>query len=89
MKIKPIHYEYIRKCIEDTLEQLPKLIEEYETGKIDRADKVNNLQQRFNFDLLFMSVGSHWVCEHIYPYANDTNLKTVLNRICPKIERKY
>ena len=85
MKITKAHQTHIALCIDKYLTHLPDCKARYERGDFARADRVKNLQSRFNSDLLYLSVGSEWVCTHIYPYANDTHIATLLHRVCPKV----
>ena len=89
MKIKPEHYDYMKGCIDDYLLNHPNMVNDYETGSFTRSDKVKDLQVRFNFDLHYVAIDGKWVCDVLYKYLNDTHIKTVLNRICPKVTRKY
>ncbi len=87
MKIKAEHLQHLKDKI------LPNITEEikhsYETGAFPRSDRVKDLQTRFNCDLVYMFVGSAWICDNLYSYMNDTHLNSALNSFVPKIERKY
>ena len=89
LKIKKEHFDYIAAKIVETLENNPDAVAVYESGNFHNSDKVKCLQTRFNSDLLRYSVGSKWICDNLYPYMNDNHLETALNRIVPKIEKKY
>lgn len=89
MKIKTEHLEHIRKKIEIVLQKNPKRIEDYEHGRFDLSDRVKDLQERFNFDLLYAAGLNAWVVQTIYDYADDNHLATALKKICPRVERKY
>jgi len=47
------------------------------------------LQTRFNFDIMYMAGLTKWICDNLYPYANDDHIATALKRICPKVTRRY
>ena len=89
MKIQRDHLEYLQAKIDAVLDKYPNVVQEYELGHFPRSEKVKDLQQRFNFDLLVGAGVSTWVSENLYPYLDDTHLRTALKRICPKVERKY
>jgi hypothetical protein len=61
----------------------------YERGDIANADKVQDLQKRFCFDVMKCAQLTPFVCKEIYPYADDTHLYTALKAICPTVTRKY
>jgi len=89
MKIKQLHYDEIKSRIDKLLTENPNLISQYQSGDIPRADKVNSLQVRFNFDMYHAVGGSKFSCDHLYDYLNDTHIATALNKICPKVVKKY
>jgi len=81
MKIKPEHYEHIRDAMFATLarfgvDNLARYREE-----LAADPRVRDLDMRLRWDVLHASVGSRWICDEIYPYANDTHLDTALRRV--------
>jgi hypothetical protein len=46
---------------------------------------VRDLDMRLRWDCLWSSVPSRWVCDNIYPYANDEHLDTALRRILKEV----
>jgi len=89
MKIKKEHFNYLKSEIEVVLAKYPNVAQEYEQGQFPRAERVKNLQERFNFDLFYAARLSRWATDNLYTYMDDTHLSTALKRICPKVERKY
>lgn len=89
MKIKKAHYQKIETAINDVLNNYPGLVNEYETGKFPRADKVKDLQKRFCFDLCYGAGLNSFICSELYQYMNDDHLYTALKRICPKVKKRY
>ena len=92
MKIKKEHLEYMQKEIQQLIEKSGGesfVVEKYETGQFPNSEKVQDLQQRFCFDLLHASGLTSFVCKEIYSYANDAHLFTALKSICPNVIRKY
>lgn len=82
MKIKKHHLEFMQIKINQLLNNNPDLINQYETGQFRHSDRVQDLQKRFCFDVMFHAGLTSYVC-------NDDNIYTELKSICPKIERKY
>ena len=89
MKITKEHFNYLKAAIEKTLQANPNAVELYETGQFPRADRVKDLQIRFNYDLLHASVKSSWISDNLYTYMNDDHITTALKRICPTVTKKY
>jgi hypothetical protein len=89
MKIKPEHFEHMRREIQRVVTAYPNVVEAYEAGNFPRADRVKDLQKRFCFDLLYAASLLPFIVEHVYPYANDEHIYTALLRICPTVNRKY
>jgi len=91
MKIKKIHYDYIKKEINSILKDNPNLINRYESGDFARSDEIKDLNIRFRWDL-------YWYCyRNIFNntfkdsinYLKDTNIDTALRNIVPNIQKKY
>ncbi len=91
MKIKPDHFQHIKKAIEDTIEKHGEklIVDAYESGNFPRSDRVADLQKRFCFDLLYGSGLNSWACDSLYPYLNDDHIYTALKAICPKVTKNY
>lgn len=85
MKIKPEHLEHMRKRIAVLLSLNPELVKAYQEGNFPNSDRVKDLQKRFCFDLCFMAGLTPWICEHVYPYANDDHVYTALKAVCPTL----
>lgn len=85
MKIKPEHYNHIKRAISKVLAANPNAAERYEKGDFPRASVAKDRQIRFNFDLFRAAVPSAWVCDNLYPYINDQHINTALRSICPKL----
>lgn len=83
------HFEYMKSKIERVLAKYPNITHEYETGQFPNADKVNNLQTRFNHDLAFGAGLTRFICDSLYPYLEDSHIKTALNKICPTIKQRF
>jgi len=71
MKIKPEHIDYIKHAIcQDA--KAPTLSEYTNKGLTAK---------RWRWDLLYRAKLSQWVCDNIYPYANDEHLDSALRHI--------
>ena len=71
MKVKPEHREFIRKAICNN-SILPTL---------DQYTRAGFTAKRWRWDCLYKSVASQWICDNVYPYANDDHIDTVLRGI--------
>ena len=89
MKITQDHFDFLKSEIEKTLAKYPDLVEEYESGDFPRSDKVQDLQKRFCFDVLYGSGLSRWVSDNLSSYLTDDHIFTALKKICPVVVRKY
>jgi hypothetical protein len=81
MKVKQEHYDYIKTAIEGI--GLANIVAHREALKDD--PRVRDLDMRLRWDCLWSSVPSRWVCDNIYPYANDEHLDTALRRILKEV----
>jgi len=89
MKMKQEHFNYMKKEINIVLEKYNdkgQLVEEYKKGNFPRADKVQDLQKSFCFDLFYGASLARWTCDNLYSYLNDEHIYTVLKKICPVIK---
>lgn len=78
MKIKPEHYAKLEKGVRAAVEQHPHSREAYQ--------KAGMSEKRYRWDLLYASQidgvsGNLWICDALYPYANDDHIDTALRRI--------
>ena len=89
MKITTEHFDFLKTEITQVLEKYPNLVKEYESGDFPRSDKVQDLQKRFCFDVLFGAGLSGWVADNLYGYLNDDHIFTALKKICPVVVRRY
>jgi hypothetical protein len=77
MKVKPEHYEHMRAAMASIPAE--KVAAHREALKSD--PRVRDLDMRLRWDVLHATVPSAWICDNIYPYANDTHIDTALKRI--------
>jgi hypothetical protein len=98
MKIKPEHFQYIKASLLSVLKEgklqniegTPTIIEAIEMTKKNLISRglieENNPARCFLWNWFYSVIDSNWVCDEIYPYANDDHLKTVLAQIVNKLE---
>lgn len=72
MKIKQDHYEYIRVAM--LANSKAPLLQDYLNKGLS--------EKRWRWDWAYSTEGlSKWICDNIYPYANDGHLDTALRKI--------
>ncbi len=72
MKITKAHIEYMRQAIGGII-NAPTL-EQYQSQGLTA--------RRWRWDLFHLAIGSKWVCDNLYGYANDSHIDTALKHIC-------
>jgi len=80
MKIKPEHFEMLRAAVGKHNTAFHR--ERYKAAEL--SDK------RYRWDLLYHAqrIGAlpeHFICDTIYPYANDEHIDTALRRLIPTL----
>lgn len=87
MKIKPEHVEHLRIGIAPL--DTPERRQKYINGDFSNAEYTKDVDERYRWDLLYaIPWYTRWVCDNIYPYANDTHIDTALRSIVPPLEVK-
>ena len=79
MKITKAHYEILEAAIVARIKKHPSIAGYKEHG-LSPVRYVNDLL--YSITLIENISTSAWICETIYPYANDDHLQTVLRNIC-------
>ena len=83
MKIKAEHYQYIK----DSIAGLHPDTMTYLKQRVAEDSRVKDSAKRLRWDLLYMSeAGSRWICDNIYPYADDTHIDTALRKIIQDLD---
>ena len=80
MKIKPEHYARLRDAMRPILVGGPTA-NDYRLGNIGKDHARRHRYDAFNAAKL-----SAWVCDNIYPYADDTHLDTALKAIVAELQ---
>jgi hypothetical protein len=79
MKITIEHQAYIKQATEATGNNTVENLKKYNDAGLSL--------QRFCWDLLWSAKLSPWICNNIYPYANDEHIDTLLRQIVkPTVE---
>ena len=81
MKIQPEHYAHMRAAIANL---------DADAVRAHRAaladdPRVRDLAKRFRWDLSYAARLTPWICDTVYPYANDTHVDTALRRIVDEL----
>lgn len=77
MKIKPEHYVYLKTAMLNNSKA--PLLQDYL--------KAGLTEKRWRWDWLYSTPGlSRWICDNIYPYANDDHLDTALRLITREVK---
>ena len=76
MRIKPEHFGYMQNAIRAKAHMLPAMRE-----SIRASGYIGDLEKRVRWDMAYSAVGSKWMCDNIYPYANDDHIDTALRSI--------
>ena len=78
MKIKSEHYIIMIDAIAKLSESInmPSYLE-----SLREDPRVKDPLKRFRWDLMSSAVGSRWICDNLYSYANDDHIDTALRRI--------
>jgi hypothetical protein len=69
MKLLPDHYKKINQALND-LHDLDQLAAKYKEAGLS--------EKRFRWDALWQTRLSNWLCDNVYPYANDDHIDTAL-----------
>lgn len=77
MKIKPEHFAQMK----DAIAGIPAEKVAAHRQFILNEGKAKDVEMRLRWDLLHSALGSRWICDNLYPYANDDHIDTALRNI--------
>lgn len=77
MKIKAEHYAAMKAA----MSVYSKAEIERYTRKIEEEGRAKDIDMRVRWDLLSATLGSRWICDNLYCYANDDHIDTALRAI--------
>ena len=80
MKIKEEHFNLIQEKFFIARVDIIKH-KEYLLSIKDKPGAPKDLNKRLRWDVMNKLIGSKWICDNIYPYANDEHLDTVLKKV--------
>lgn len=78
-KLTPDHFAHLRAVIREAQAKQP-------TETRAKYEEVGMNAQRHRWDLFHCSKVVRYVCDHIYPYANDTHIDAALRAIVKEME---
>ena len=73
MKMKKIHYDYIRKEIKKSVKKHPDIKREYNT--------VIRFRKRVRWSVFWVAIKGKWCNRVLYSYLNDNHIDTALKSI--------
>jgi len=86
MKIKPEHVKLIHNAMRETIlkagfKTIGDVVKDYQEKRVE----ANDIRRRVVWDVLKASTIENmpaisWICQNIYPYANDNHIDTVLRQ---------
>jgi len=81
MKVLPQHYTEIR----DAIAAIDRAKVEAHREALKTDSRVKDLDMRLRWDLLHSVKPARWVCDTLYPYANDTHIDTALRAVVKEL----
>lgn len=80
MKIKPEHYQHIKVKIATIADKLPS---HREVLKSD--PRVKDIEKRLRWDAAYGAGLTRFLCDEVYPYADDDHIDTALRRVMAEL----
>lgn len=80
MKILSHHYAYMKAAIQTIAADIPAM-----RLAIAAEGKAKDVNKRLRWDCSYRAIGAKWICDNIYPYANDDHIDTALRSIMQEI----
>lgn len=78
MKIKPEHVAHIRMAISKIA--TPEKIAAHRQFIINEG-KAKDIEKRLRWDMSYYAGLTPWICDNVYPYADDSHVDTALKAI--------
>lgn len=87
LKMTREHQEYIKEAIENFLDDYGwrRAVDQYETGDFPNADRTDNLQLRFVWDIFHASIEYVWLRDNLYTYLDDGNIYNAVKKMVPTL----
>ena len=83
MKVTKEHLEHMRQAIAPLDTDARRAA--YRAGAFPRAEACKDLHKRYRWDLAYAAGLSQWLCDAVYPYADDSHVDTALRSIVPTL----
>lgn len=83
MKISTEHFNQIKQAFILNKDKINKHLEFLQSPENSRPPK--DLNKRLRWDCLYSFLGTRWICDNIYSYANDEHLDTALSKAMKEI----
>jgi hypothetical protein len=84
MKIKPGHYEYMRDTITTFVKENRHELDLHKLALANNP-QVKDVGKRLRWDIAYAAGLSQYICDNMYPYANDEHVDTVLRNIMKEV----
>lgn len=91
MKIRPEHYAHMKQAIAAVADQIPDMRVRIANDprvkyrNFEWNAFVHHAERRLRWDLSYKAGLTQYICDNVYPYANDTHLDTALRSIMREI----
>ena len=85
MKIQPQHFEQIKSAFKNFGADKIKAHRVFLQSP-DNPRPPKDLETRLAWDILWATLGSKWICDNVYSYANDSHVLTALKRAIVEID---
>jgi hypothetical protein len=85
MKMRKEHYDFMYNQMADKYAATPAADLEAYKQAIKNDARVTDANVRIAFDLAYAANLNSFICDVLYPYLNDTHIKTAVLDICRKI----
>ena len=82
MKLQAEHYSFMR----DAIVPLKGQIESFRQ-RIINENKAKDVEKRLRWDLAYLANLTWWLCDNVYPYAQDDHIDTALRSIMKELEQ--
>ena len=85
MKIKADHYEHMKQAIAAVWTK-----EKHEAHRtfIINEGKAKDVEKRLRWDWSYYAQLTAYLCDHVYPYADDNHVDTALRAIIKELEAR-
>ncbi len=79
-KIHPEHYDHMKAAMSGLFHEADD-----RRAQIVVEGKAQDVEKRLRWDLSYAAGLTPWICDNIYPYANDDHIDTALRNIMKEL----